>query len=206
MEFKAMIPEKSQNYDLPSSYENIEQTLITADQILSDAVQNAKTLFHSPTVSSLEDLKIVSRVMVLREFNLKKRFMRFHTDYRAPKIKQFKKNSVASVLGYDPILKVQIKLQGTIEPHYHNSVSRKAWDGSTTRSKKCYSVRGGSSFKIDNPREYDLKDGNIDDGYMNFAVLIFTFDSLEFLHLKSSGHRRALHTWNDKYKSSWLVP
>ena len=142
-----MIPAKSSNYDLPDSYDNIEQTLITADQILSDAVENAKTLFHSPTVSSIEDSKIVSRVMVLREFNLKDRFMRFHTDYRAPKIKQYKKNSTASVLGYDPILKVQIKLQGTIESHYHNSVTRNAWDGSTTRSKKCYSVRGGSSFK-----------------------------------------------------------
>jgi pyridoxamine 5'-phosphate oxidase len=206
MECKTMIPEKSPNYDLPNSYENIEQTLITADQIFSDAVGNSKTLFHSPMVSSLEDSKIVSRVMVLREFDLKKRFMRFHTDYRAPKIKQFKNNNVASVVGYDPILKVQIKLQGNIEAHYQNSVTRNAWDGSTTRSKKCYSVKGGSSFKIDNPSEYDLKDGNIDDGYINFAVLIFTFDSLEFLHLKSSGHRRALHTWNDKYASQWLVP
>ena len=189
-----MIPAKSSNYDLPDSYDSIEQTLITADQILSDAVGNAKTLFHSPTVSSIEDSKIVSRVMVLREFNLKERFMRFHTDYRAPKIKHYKKNSTATVLGYDPILKVQIKLQGKIESHYHNSITRNAWDGSTTRSKKCYSVRGGSSFKIDNPNEYDLKDGNIEDGYMNFAVLIFQFDSLEFLHLKSSGHRRALHS------------
>jgi pyridoxamine 5'-phosphate oxidase len=206
MECKAVIPEKSLNYDLPNSYENIEQTLITADQILSDAVGNAKTLFHSPTVSSIENSKIVSRVMVLREFDLEKRLMRFHTDYRAPKIKQFKNNSIASVVGYDPILKVQIKLQGNIEPHYQNSVTRNAWNGSTTRSKKCYSVKGGSSFKIDNPNEYDLKDGNIDDGYINFAVLIFTFDSLEFLHLKSSGHRRALHTWNDNYASQWLVP
>ena len=156
-----MIPSKSSNYDLPDSYDNIDQTLITADQILSDAVENAKTLFHSPIVSSIKDSKIVSRVMVLREFNLKERFMRFHTDYRAPKIKQYKKNSTATVLGYDPILKVQIKLQGQIESHYHNSVTRNAWDGSTTRSKKCYSVRGGSSFKIDNPNEYDLKDGNI---------------------------------------------
>jgi len=55
MEYKAMIPEKTQNYDLPDSYENIEKTLITADEILSDAVKNAKTLFHSPTVSSLEN-------------------------------------------------------------------------------------------------------------------------------------------------------
>jgi hypothetical protein len=201
-----MIPAKSSDYDLPDSYDNIEKTLITADQILSDAVENAKTLFHSLTVSSIKDSKIVSRVMVLREFNLKDRFMRFHTDYRAPKIKQYKTNNTATVLGYDPILKVQIKLQGTIESHYHNSITRGAWDGSTTRSKKCYSVRGGSSLQIDDPNEYDLKDGNIEDGYMNFAVLIFKFDSLEFLHLKSSGHRRAIHTWDDVYKSFWLVP
>ena len=202
-----MIPSKSSSYDLPDLYDNIEQTLIIADQILSDAVENAKTLFHSPIVSSIEDSQIVSRVMVLREFNLKERFMRFHTDYRAPKIKQYKKNNTANVIGYDPILKVQIKLQGTIEPHYQNSVTRNAWDGSTTRSKKCYSVRGGSSFKIDNPNKYDLKDGNIEDGYMNFAVLIFKFDSLEFLHLKSSGHRRAIHSWKNKnIESTWLVP
>jgi hypothetical protein len=41
---------------------------------------------------------------------------------------------------------------------------------------------------------------------MNFAVLIFTFNSLEFLHLKSSGHRRALHSWDSNLNSTWLVP
>ena len=201
-----MIPEPIAGLDLPDSYDDINQTLKISDMILTNAVENAKTLFHSPTVSSIDESGINSRVMVLREFNLKKRFMRFHTDYRAPKIKQYKKNNIASVLCYDPILKIQIKLQGTITVNYHNSITRSAWDGSTTRSKKCYSVKGGSSLKISNPGEYDLKDGNIEDGYMNFAVLIFSFTTLEFLHLKSSGHRRALHTWDDKLQSSWLVP
>ena len=201
-----MIPEPIAGLDLPDSYDDINQTLKISDMILTNAVENAKTLFHSPTVSSIDESGINSRVMVLREFNLKKRFMRFHTDYRAPKIKQYKKNNIASVLCYDPILKIQIKLQGIIDVNYHNSITRSAWDGSTTRSKKCYSVKGGSSLKISNPGEYDLKDGNIEDGYMNFAVLIFSFTTLEFLHLKSSGHRRALHTWNDKLQSSWLVP
>lgn len=201
-----MIPEPIAGLDLPDSYDDINQTLKISDMILTNAVGNAKTLFHSPTVSSIDESGINSRVMVLREFNLKKRFMRFHTDYRAPKIKQYKKNNIASVLCYDPILKIQIKLQGVIDVNYHNSITRSAWDGSTTRSKKCYSVKGGSSLKISNPVEYDLKDGNIEDGYMNFAVLIFSFTTLEFLHLKSSGHRRALHTWDDKLQSSWLVP
>ena len=90
-----MIPEKSTSYDLPDSYDHIDQTLSTANQILSDAVDNAKTLFHSPIVSSLEDSKIVSRVMVLREFNFEERFMRFHTDHRALKIKQYKTDAHA---------------------------------------------------------------------------------------------------------------
>jgi len=201
-----MIPEPISGLDLPDSYDDINQTLKISDMILTNVVENAKTLFHSPTVSSIDESGINSRVMVLREFNLKKRFMRFHTDYRAPKIKQYKKNNIASVLCYDPILKIQIKLQGIIDVNYQNSITRSAWDGSTTRSKKCYSVKGGSSLKISNPVEYDLKDGNIEDGYMNFAVLIFSFTTLEFLHLKSSGHRRALHIWDDELQSSWLVP
>ena len=201
-----MIPEPIAGLDLPDSYDDINQTLKISDMILTNAVENAKTLFHSPTVSSIDESGINSRVMVLREFNLKKRFMRFHTDYRAPKIKQYKKNNIASVLCYDPILKIQIKLQGIIDVNYQNSITRSAWDGSTTRSKKCYLVKGGSSLKISNPAKYDLKDGNIEDGYMNFAVLIFSFTTLEFLHLKSSGHRRALHIWDDELQSSWLVP
>ena len=76
-----MIPEPIAGLDLPDSYDDINQTLKISDMILTNAVGNAKTLFHSPTVSSIDDSGINSRVMVLREFNLKKRFMRFHTDY-----------------------------------------------------------------------------------------------------------------------------
>ena len=192
--------------ELPQEYNEISQTLQSADLILNNAVKNAQTLFHTLTVSSIDNNQVVTRVMVLREFNLKERYLRFHTDYRAPKIKHYVNNSSASVLGYDPKLKIQIKLQGRMSVHYQDNLTQAAWEGSTTRSKKCYSVKGGSTLKISNPKEYDLKDGNIEDGYINFAVLIFSFTSLEFLHLKSSGHRRVIHTWDDDLISSWLVP
>ena len=61
-------------------------------------------------------------------------------------------------------------------------------------------------MSIENPAEYDIKDGNIEDGYINFAVLLFRFSSIEFLYLKSSGHRRAIHSWDGELKSTWLVP
>ena len=191
---------------IPDSYDQISETLRTAELILDDAVENAKTLFHTLVLSSHDEDKIVSRVVVLREFNSKERYLRFHTDARAPKIKHFKKNSNASLLGYDPALKIQLKLQGSVDVHFNDDVTKLSWNESTTRSKKCYSVEGGSSLKIENPSEYDLKDGNIEDGYLNFAVLKFKYTSLEFLYLKSSGHRRAIHSWNEGLVSNWLVP
>ena len=191
---------------IPDNYDQISETLRTAELILDDAVENAKTLFHTLVLSSHDEDKIVSRVVVLREFNSKERYLRFHTDARAPKIKHFKKNSNASLLGYDPALKIQLKLQGSVDVHFNDDVTKLSWNESTTRSKKCYSVEGGSSLKIENPSEYDLKDGNIEDGYLNFAVLKFKYTSLEFLYLKSSGHRRAIHSWNEGLVSNWLVP
>ena len=191
---------------IPDNYDQISETLRTAELILDDAVENAKTLFHTLVLSSHDEDKIVSRVVVLREFNSKERYLRFHTDARAPKIKHFKKNSNASLLGYDPSLKIQLKLQGNVDVHFNDDVTKSSWNESTTRSKKCYSVEGGSSLKIENPSEYDLKDGNIEDGYLNFAVLKFKYTSLEFLYLKSSGHRRAIHSWNEGLVSNWLVP
>ena len=196
----------SSTLSIPDSYDQISDTLGTAELILDDAVENAKTLFHTLVLSSHDEDKIVSRVVVLREFNPKERYLRFHTDARAPKIKHFKKNSNASLLGYDPALKIQLKLQGSVDVHFNDDVTKSSWNESTTRSKKCYSVEGGSSLKIENPSEYDLKDGNIEDGYLNFAVLKFKYTSLEFLYLKSSGHRRAIHSWNEGLVSNWLVP
>ena len=192
--------------DIPDSYTTLEETLQVADSILSDAVDNSKTLFHTLVVSSFDGSKISSRVMVLREFDINKRIMRFHTDYRAPKIKQFSNKSIATVVGYDPNIKVQIKLYGKINVHQNNDISQKAWEASTNRSRKCYSVRGGSSKLIENPNEYDIKEYDAEDGYKNFSVLIFSFDSLEFLYLKRSGHRRAIHSWDHDLVSSWLVP
>ena len=191
---------------IPDTYDQISDTLNTAESILDNAVDNAKTLFHTLILSSHDEGKIASRVVVLREFNSKERYLRFHTDARAPKIKHFQKNSNASILGYDPALKIQLKLQGNVKVHLKDDVAMASWNESTARSKKCYSVEGGSSLEINNPSEYDIKDVNIEDGYLNFAVIKFTYTSLEFLYLKSSGHRRALHLWDDELVSNWLVP
>jgi hypothetical protein len=74
-------------------------------------------------------------------------------------------------------------------------------------SKECYSVADAPGLSIDDPNAFDIDAKNLELGYANFCVVLFQFDSLEFLHLKGSGHRRAKHVWqNDALSSSWLIP
>lgn len=197
----------SQNYiEVPNEYSDLNTTLKTANKIMGDAVINAKTLFHTPVVSSFYNDNVYSRVMVLREYCFKDKFMRFHTDNRSEKIDIFRHNNSSNIIGYDPSYKIQIKFQGKITIHYNDEVTKNAWNESTSRSKKCYSVKDGSSQKIKNPEDYDIKDFNVEEGYKNFAVLKFHFKNLEFLYLKSSGHRRAFHCFKDQTSSTWLIP
>ena len=62
---------------LPKTFTCLDETLSLSQKILSIAVDDTKTLFHTPVVSSHNGNSISSRVMVLREFDKENRKMRF---------------------------------------------------------------------------------------------------------------------------------
>jgi hypothetical protein len=190
-------------------YNSLELTLIEAENLISDGVDNSKSMFHTPVLSTFVNETISTRTVVLREFNLKNRTLRFHTDSRSGKIEELKENSISSVHGYDPDLKVQIRLKGKTLVHINDEISKEAWAESREMSKMCYSVKDSPGIKISSPEPFDLikEEIDIELGYNNFAVLLFSYDSLEFLFLKGAGHRRSLFDWNSsQLKSSWLIP
>jgi len=190
-------------------YNSLELTLLEAENLISDGVENSKSMFHTPVLSSFVEKTISTRTVVLREFDSKNRTLRFHTDSRSGKIEELKENSISSVHGYDPDLKVQIRLKGKTTLHIDNEISKKAWAESREMSKMCYSVKDSPGNKISSPEPFDLikEEIDIELGYNNFAVLHFNYDSLEFLFLKGAGHRRSLFDWSsDQLKSSWLIP
>ena len=190
-------------------YNSLELTLLEAENLISDGVENSKSMFHTPVLSSFIEKTISTRTVVLREFDSKNRTLRFHTDSRSGKIEELKENSISSVHGYDPDLKVQIRLKGKTSLHIDNEISKKAWAESREMSKMCYSVKDSPGNKISSPEPFDLikEEIDIELGYNNFAVLHFSYDSLEFLFLKGAGHRRSLFDWSsDQLESSWLIP
>ena len=190
-------------------YNSLELTLSEAEIILSSAVDDSKSLFHTPTLSTFENKKIYTRTVVLREFNREKRYLRFHTDGRSNKINQINNESTSTIHGYDPDLKIQIRLNGQTTIHQSDEISKSAWNQSREMSKICYSVSNSPGKEILAPEEYDIvkEQIEIEDGYKNFAVIIFKFDYLEFLFLKGAGHRRSSFDWsNGDLISNWLIP
>ena len=194
---------------LPEEYKTLKETLDASFKVLENAIENRHNLFHTPVLSTFSDSKINSRVIVLRGFDSEKRALRIHTDSRSRKIKDISENSDATLLGYDPVLKIQLKLHGSIDTHYQDKIADLAWRDSQEMSKVCYSVSESPGKKIDDPRNYDVdsENININEGYKNFAVINFHFNSLEFLYLMSSGHRRSIHVWEaEELISNWIVP
>ena len=190
-------------------YNSLELTLLEAENLIADGVNNSKSLFHTPVLSTFVNKTISNRTVVLREFNAKKRILRFHTDNRSGKIDELKENPISSIHGYDPDLKVQIRLKGKTYIHIEDEISKNAWSQSREMSKVCYSVKDSPGLKISSPESFDIVKEEIDIelGYENFAVLLFCYDSLEFLFLKGAGHRRSLFDWSsNQLKSSWLIP
>ena len=194
---------------LPEEYKTLEETLDASFKVLENAIENRRSLFHTPVLSTFSDSKINSRVIVLRAFDPEKRILRIHSDSRSRKIKDVSENSDATLLGYDPGLKIQLKLHGSIDTHYQDNIADLAWRDSQEMSKVCYSISESPGKEIDDPGKYDVDSENINlnEGYKNFAVINFHFNSLEFLYLRSSGHRRSIHVWEtEELRSNWMVP
>ena len=194
---------------LPEEHLELDQTLKAAFSILEIASKNRHTLFHTPTLSTFDGNRVSTRTMVLREFDPDKRLIRFHTDFRSVKIEQLKKDSHAAIHGYDPNLKIQIRFDGKINLHHNDEVTKCSWELSKEMSKECYFVGGPPGTTINDPSEFDPStfDFESTNGFENFCVLVFQFESMEFLYLKKSGHRRAIHNWTTgEYQSSWLIP
>ena len=165
-------------------YNSLELTLLEAENLISDGVENSKSMFHTPVLSSFVEKTISTRTVVLREFDSENRILRFHTDNRSGKIEELKENSISSVHGYDPDLKVQIRLKGRTTLHIDNEISKKAWAESKEMSKMCYSVKDSPGNKVSSPEPFDLikEEIDIELGYSNFAVLHFIYD-LSLIHI-----------------------
>ena len=160
-------------------------------------------------------MMLESRIVVLRKFDEEKLFLNFHTDFRSPKILDLKKNNNSSFLFYDHSIKIQLRIKTISSINNQNEIAKQSWDLTQLSSRKCYLTKKRPSSKTNIPEDglpkhlqgIDPTKNESEGGYNNFAVIQNKIESIDWLYLSYSGHKRlSINFKNNIPEFSWLIP
>ena len=199
-------------------YNNLDLSFAEARRLVEAGADSRHAAAHHPVVATYGADGIPSqRVMILRHVDWAERRLRFHTDARSTKLEQLANDSAASVLIYDPEPKIQLRLSGNAVVHQEGEAVDAAWNQSTNFARRCYLAERAPGGVVEQPtsglpdwvqgRQPD--DAEIVPARDNFAILLFSFDHIEWLYLANCGHRRARWQWDSAaadWRGNWLAP
>lgn len=198
--------------------DDLDSVLADVWQRLGRAAKDRRAAMHTPVVATIgADGTPSQRVMVLRAFDRASATLRFHTDARAAKADQVGTGGPVSVLCYDPGAKRQFRLSGAARIETDTPAVDQAWAEATLFAKRCYladpapgtvSEAPVSGLPADIEGRKPEDEDEVAPGRVNFALLMAQIDSIEFLHLAHTGHRRAVFGKSDDggWRGQWLVP
>ncbi len=192
--------------------ETLEPILDAIHTHLQHGAMRRDCPMHTPVVGTADgDL----RVMVLREFDLARRTLRFHTDGRSPKVAAIRANPSVTVLFYDPAAKVQIRVSGVGHIETTSAAANAAWEHAAPFAKRCYLAEAAPGCLSDSPVSGlpEWAEGvkptaaQAAPGRKNFALVMVRICAFDWLHLANSGHRRARFEFSaEGTRGNWLVP
>ena len=185
----------------------------TVCELLENGANERDHDFHIMTFCTIGKVGVEARSVVLRSFDKDKNIIRFHTDYRSPKLNDIKNNPNTVCLVYSYKLKTQLRIKTLSSIHYEDSIWNASWNSTGLSSRKCYLTKYDPSCNIDKkddglPFELKGKTPSLkqsEDGKKNFCVVDNKITEIDYLYLKSSGHERMRLDFSS-YRFSWIAP
>lgn len=179
---------------------------------LSEGAARRQSLFHQGVFASVSEHGPEARYVVLRRADAERGVLSFHTDIRSPKCEQLSRNARASwcFLGEGE----QLRCAGHATVHMGGQVVDEAWQRTGAFGRRCYLAEGAPGAQLDSPgsglsddllaRPPSLEAG--EPGRAHFAVVEFSLERIDWLHLAHSGHRRAVFERSDGWRGRWVQP
>jgi hypothetical protein len=185
---------------------SLDTVLNEALACLAEGAADPASLWHTPTLANIDAQNVVSqRSVVLRAWDSATRCAEIHTDTRSAKFEALRHDPRASLHGWDPQRRVQLRLRGQVQVHAHDPVARAAWVALRPASRATYTVVPGPGAMLLAPGE--TREVSEIEGFGVFCVLKLTVSELEWLHLEQGSQARAQFRWdNGTINSMWLVP
>ena len=172
---------------------------MTPDHVWSTLSAACTTPGHplrTPTLATIDGSTPSLRMVVLRAVHPEAHALVFHTDTRSAKWTQLQDNPAASVLTWDPENQIQMRFSGQIERHAHGSAqAQNAWGKLPPHTKATYAgAATGGALEATSGTGLDA-----------FGVLVFTAQTLDWLHLSREGNTRALIDFATA-RVDWVAP
>lgn len=183
--------------------------------LLSEGAAKGKSAFHTFVLGTRTSNSIEMRTLVLRKLEKNTRSLFTHTDLRSPKAQQLKECSSCSLLFYDPVRRVQLRLEAEPQLHEGNEIADRIWAETNMSARKSYLSSRPPGTPLSMPEDSlprhlngcDPRPEESEDGRSNFLVVEFRIKSIDWLFLNAQGHRRAKFEYNpESLEASWINP
>jgi len=183
--------------------------------LLQEGSSRGKSAFHTFVLGTRRLASIELRTLVLRKIEKSSRSLFTHTDLRSPKTDQLRQNESCSLLFYDPVRRVQLRLEAEPFLHEDNEICDLIWSRTNMSARKSYLSSRPPGTPLSQPEDglprhlngCDPRPEESEDGRRNFLVLEFRVKSMDWLFLNAQGHRRAkFHYGKEGLEACWINP
>jgi pyridoxamine 5'-phosphate oxidase len=180
---------------------------------LIEGSKSSKVPFHLPAIANIRGGEVTLRTVVLRKVIPELKELRLHTDIRSPKWNDLLLNPQVSLLFYDDIARIQLRIKGHAILHYDDAIAKEAWQNTSLSSRKCYLTTLSPSSHADSPtsglpekiEKGELTEEESEMGQQNFGVVAIVVNSIDWLWLNHAGHRRACFDY-ERGQFKWMIP
>jgi len=176
---------------------------------LEAAAHDADARFRYLTLCSVDAAqRPQARTVVLRECDVTRRLLSFHTDVRSPKWQEMAANPQVTALGYCHQQRLQLRLAGSVSCYAAESdIARTAWCTLSAHTRQTYA--GGPPGEILSHDSETAKTVSADAGRLNFGVIILQVSELDICQLQRNANQRARFCYGptgELLTSAWRCP
>ncbi len=185
----------------------LDEAQVDAFRRLSRGVADRRSPCRNPALATRgADGHPSVRTVVLRGFDPAGRLLLLHSDVRTAKIAEIRDEPRVMVHAWDARSQVQLRIGGRAWLRLGDA-ARSDWDRLHPRSRATYAAALTPGTPLVDPAEADQARLNPSEALLNFAVIDVVIDSLDWLRLARTGHRRARFTWAGSTETAcWAVP
>lgn len=140
------------------------------------------------------------RTVVLRAASRTTQTLDIHSDARAGKIGQLRRDPQAALHVWDADARLQIRIRARAELHIDDDEAHRAFAALPEHGQRIYTAAAQAGAPIPMP------DAVTFDGPAHFALIRLHLSEIELLHLSRDLHRRAQFRAAQGWAGRWLVP